>query len=231
MDKESRIMSAGEKTSSCDHRGKALKPSPRSLIKAIKRATKVTNHALRDRIPRWWMHVNILTQLAIKKDILYIKLRDGPASNRSHDKKSVNSGHMSNRNKSLIIISIMLLLKTTSNKTGLILLKRTIRASLNLIYPLTSDRANTWGTGHKIPRASLLKGSNLLNHHVLPFRMKNSITIRSWLRQSSSSESRRRVIVRWSTYALTTPKKLLQRGTNRRGGRNKRRRWHLQRGR
>jgi hypothetical protein len=156
-----------------------LKPSPRSLLKAINGAANVTNHALRDRIPRWWTHVNILTQLTIKKDILHIKLRDGPSPNISHDKKSVNSSHMSNRSKSLIIISIMLLLKTTSNKTSLISLKRTIRASLNLIYPLTSDRTNTWGTGHKIPRASLLKSSNLLSHHMLPFRMKNNIMIRS----------------------------------------------------
>jgi hypothetical protein len=100
------------------------------------------------------MHVNILTQLTIKKDILHIKLRDGPAPNRSHSKKSVNSGHMSNRSKSLIIISTMLLLKTTSNKIDLIPLKRTIRASLNLIYSLTSDQTNMWGTRHKISCAS-----------------------------------------------------------------------------
>jgi hypothetical protein len=224
-------MSVGEKISNCEHRGKTLKPSPRSLLKGINGATKMTNHALRDRIPRWWAYVNILTQLIIKKGILHIKLRDRPAPNRSHGKKSANSGHMSNRSKSLIIISTMLLLKTTSNKMGLIPLKRTIRASLNLIYPLTSDRTNTWGIGHKIPRASLLKGSNLLSHRVLPFWMKNSITIRSWLRQSSSNESRRRVTVRWPTYALSTSEKLFRRGTNRRGGRNRRRRWHLQRGR
>jgi hypothetical protein len=172
-------MSAGGKTSNCDHRGKTLKPSPRSLLKAIKGATKVTNHTLMDRIPRWWTYVNILTQFTIKKDILHIKLRDRPALNKSHDKKSVNSGHMSNMSKSLIIISTMLVLKTTSNKTGLIPLKRTIRASLNLIYPLTSDRTNTWGIWHKIPRASPLKDSNLLSHRVLPFQMKNSITIKS----------------------------------------------------
>jgi hypothetical protein len=130
VDKESRIMSAGGKTSSCDHIGKTLKPSPRSLLKAIKGATKMTSHALRDRIPRWWTHINI-------------KLRDGSTPNRSHVKKSVNSGHMNNRSKSLIIILTMLLLKTTSNKTGLIPLKRTIRASLNFIYPITSDRTNT----------------------------------------------------------------------------------------
>jgi hypothetical protein len=120
-----------QKTSNSDHRGKTLKPSARSLLKAIKGARKVTNHTLRDRIPRWWAHVNILTQLTIKKDVLHIKLRDGPLPNKSYNKKSVNSSHMSNRGKSLSIITILLLLKTTSNETSLITLKRTIRPNLN----------------------------------------------------------------------------------------------------
>jgi hypothetical protein len=92
-------MSAGRKTSNCDHRGKTLKPSPWSMLKAIKGATKVTNHTPRDRIPMWLTHVKILMQLTIKKCILHIKWRDGPFLNRSHDKKSVNSDHMSNRSK------------------------------------------------------------------------------------------------------------------------------------
>jgi hypothetical protein len=135
-------MSIGEKTNSCDHRNKTLKPSPRSLLKAIKGATNVTNHTLRDKIPRWWTHVDILTQLIIKKGIVHIKLRDGSLLNRSHDKKSVNSSHMSNMSKNLIIITTLLLLKTTSNKTSLLVLKKTVRASLNLIYSLTSNRTN-----------------------------------------------------------------------------------------
>jgi hypothetical protein len=222
--KESRIMSASEKTNSCDHRGKTLKPSPRSLLKAIKGETKVTNHTLRDKIPRWWTHVNVLMQLTIKKDILHIKLRDGPLLNRSHSKKSADSGHVSNRSQSLIIIMTLLLLKTASNKTRLITLKRTIGASLNLIDPLISDRTNAWGTGHKISRASSLKSSNLLSHRVLPFQMKNSLVIRSWLRKSSDCESRRRVTVRWPMKAVTTSNKLLRRGISRKGGLNRRRR-------
>jgi hypothetical protein len=67
--------------------------------------------------------------------------------NHSHRKKSVNSGYMSNRRKSLIIIMTLLLLKIMSNKTSLIELKRTIRVSLNFIDSLTSDRTNTWGQG------------------------------------------------------------------------------------
>jgi hypothetical protein len=179
VNEESWIMSASRKTSSCDHRGKTLKWSLRSLLKAIKGTTKVTNHTLRNRIPRWWTHVNILIQITIKKGILYIKLREGPLPKRSHGKKSVNSGHMRNRSRSLIIITTLLLLKIMSNKTSLIALKRTVKASLNLIDPLTSDRPNTWGIGHNIPHASPLKSSNLLSHRVLPFWMKNSITIRS----------------------------------------------------
>jgi hypothetical protein len=214
-------MSASRKPNSCDHRSKTLKPSPKSLLKAIKGATNVTNHTLRDRIPRWWMHVNILTQFTIKKCILHIKLRDGPLLNRSHSKKSVNSGHMSNRSKSLIIISALLLLKTTSNKTTLIALKRTIRASLNLIDPLTSDRTNTRGTGHKIPRVSPPKSSNL------SFWMKNGIAIRSWLRKNSGCESQKRVTIRWPTKAMTMSNKRLRRGISRRRRLNRRGRWHI----
>jgi hypothetical protein len=229
VNEESRIMSTSRKINCCDHRGKALKPSSRSLLKVIKGATKMTNHTLRNRIPRWWMHVNILTQLIIKKCILDIKLRDGLLPNKSHDKKSVNSGPMSNKSKSLIIITTVLLLKATGNKMSFITLKRTVKASLNLTDPLVSDQMNTWGggVGHKIPCTSPLKDSNLLSHHVLPFQMKNSIVIRSWLRKSSGYESRRRVIVRGPTKAATTSNKLLRRGINRRGGLNRRRRWYI----
>jgi hypothetical protein len=128
-------------------------------------------------------------QVTIKKRILHIKLRDGPLLNISHGKKSENSGHMSNRSKSLTIISTLLLLKTMSNKASLIALKRTIRVSLNLIDSLISDRTNTWGIGHKIPHVNPFKSSNLLIHQVLPFQMKNSIAIRSWLRKDSGYES------------------------------------------
>jgi hypothetical protein len=196
----------------------------RSLLKAIKRVMKVTNHTVRDRILKWWAHVNILTQLTIKKDILHIKVRDGPLPNRRHNKKSTNSGHMSNRSKILIIITTLLLLKIKSNETSLIVLKRTIRASLNLIHPHTSDQTNTWRTWHKISCASPLKSSNLLSHRMMPFWMKNSTALRSWLRKSNGCESRRRVTVRWPTKAVTTSNKLLRRGISQRGGLNRRRR-------
>jgi hypothetical protein len=57
----------GGKTSSSDQRGKTLKPSMRSLLKAVKRETKVTNYTLRDRIPHWWAHVNISRSSPLRK--------------------------------------------------------------------------------------------------------------------------------------------------------------------
>jgi hypothetical protein len=130
---------------------------------------------------------------------------------------------MSNRSKSRNRIMTLLLLKTTSNKTSLITLKKSIRVSLNLIDQLTNDRMNMWGTWHKILQAT----SKLLSRCVLPFWMKNSITIRSWLRKSSGYESRRRVIARWPAKVVTTSNKLLWRGIYRRGGLKRRRRWHI----
>jgi hypothetical protein len=143
--------------------------------------------------------IRILEDEPLISEVVLSQLRDGPLLNRSRNKKSVNSGQMSNMSKSLIIIMTLHLLKTKSNETSLIALKRTIRASLNLINLITSDRMNMWGTGHKISRVSSLKSSNLLSNRMLPFQMKNSITRRSWLRKSSDCESRRRVTVRWPT--------------------------------
>jgi len=126
MNKQGRVMSTRRKTNSCDHRGKTLKPSARSLFQSIKRATKTTNVAIRNKIPRRWSHVDLLMEFTIKKSIFDIELRNGPGTNRGHNKESANSGHVSHRSKGLIIVATMLLLKTTSNKMSLITLERSI---------------------------------------------------------------------------------------------------------
>jgi hypothetical protein len=188
-------MSAGRETSSSHHRGKALKPGTRALFQAIKRTPKTTNHPIGNRIPRRRLHVNLLTQLSIKESVLTIKLRHRPVSNRSNSKKSAHSGHMSHRGKGLIIVTAVLLLKATSHKTHFIVLKRSIRAGLNFIDPLTRDRTNTGRGRNKIPGASALKHSNLLSHGKLPFRMTLSIPIRSRLGGNRKTVLTRRVTV------------------------------------
>ena len=80
-------------------------------------------------------------QLSIKKSILNIELGDGPLPHRSNSKESPDSGHVSNRSKSLIIVRTMLLLKATRHKASLVALKRAIGSSLDLIDPLEGDRS------------------------------------------------------------------------------------------
>jgi hypothetical protein len=103
--------------------------------------------------------------------------------------KRVNSGHMSNMSKSLIIITILLLLKITINEMSLIMLKRTIRASFNLIDQLTSDRTNTWGIGYKISRVSPLMSSNLLDYRMLLFWMKNGIAVYTYIERKEYTKN------------------------------------------
>jgi hypothetical protein len=169
------------------------------LFQAIKRTPKMTNHPIGNRIPRRRLHVNLLTQLSIEECVLNIKLRHRRVSNRSDGKKSAHSGHMSHRGKKgLIIVTAVLLLKATSHKTRFIALKRSIRAGLNFIDPLTRDRTNTGRGRNKIPGASALKRSNLLSHGKLPFRMTLSIPIRSRLEGNRKTVLTRRVTV-WGT--------------------------------
>jgi hypothetical protein len=182
MNEKSRIMLTSNKSSSNDNRGEALKPSMRSLFETIERTAETTDMALRNIVAKRWVHVDLLMQLTVKKIILHVKLRDGPPMNRSHRNKSMNGGPMSNRSKSLIVTTI-LLLKTTSNKTRFIVLNRAIRAGFDLIDPLAHDRNNRRRARDKLPSVDMLKSSDLLSHSILPLGMCNSITIGGRLRK------------------------------------------------
>src|SRR5438105_8046177 len=179
-------MLASNKTSSENNRGEALKPCAESLLEAVERATETTDVTIRDRVSRRRVHVDLLMQLTMKKSILHIKLRDGPSANRSNSNKSMDSGPMSNRSKGLLIITPILLLKPTCNRTRFIALNGAIRAGLNFVDPLARDGNSRRGKKNKIPSASALKSSNLLSHSKLPLRMGNRITIGGRLRERGS---------------------------------------------
>jgi hypothetical protein len=205
-------MSAGGETGSCHDRGKALEPDAWGLFQAIKRAPKATNHAIRDRVPWRRLHVNLLTQLTIEKCVLNIKLRHRPVANRGHGKKSAHGGHMSHRCKSLIIVTTLLLLEATSHKTRFVALKRSIRASLNLVDPLACDGMNIGRRRDKILSASALKRSNLLSHGKLLFGMSLSIPIRSRLEGNRKIIVTSRVAIRGTTLASRKRRSHLIRG-------------------
>jgi hypothetical protein len=156
-------MVARDKYNNNHHRGEALKPSVRDLLKTIERAPETTYNAIGNRVARRWLHVNLLAQLAIKKIILHIKLRDRSVTNRSNIKESANSGHVSHWSKGLIIVATLLLLKTARHKTSFVVFKTTIGASLDHVDPLSQDWTNKW-RGNNIPSVNALQRINLLGH-------------------------------------------------------------------
>jgi hypothetical protein len=67
VNEKSRIVLTSNKSSSNDNRGEALKPSTRGLFETIERTTETTDMALRKRVARRWVHVDLLMQLTVKK--------------------------------------------------------------------------------------------------------------------------------------------------------------------
>lgn len=155
------------------------------------------DHTIRSITPWWWLRINLLTELTIEKSFLYIKLRDRPMTNRSHNKESADNGHMGHKSECLIIIVSLLLLKTTGHKPSFVALKRNIRASLNLVDLLAGDGMNTGRKKNQIPCARSLKGSKLFGHRKLPFRLSQGIPIVSELSNNKETAPIRRIVIRW----------------------------------
>jgi hypothetical protein len=82
VNKKHGIMSTRRETNNSHRRGETLKPGTRGLFQTIKRAPKMTNHAIRNRVPSRRQHVNLLTQLSIEKSVLNIHLTETSGEHR-----------------------------------------------------------------------------------------------------------------------------------------------------
>ena len=131
-------MRARSKTKTAYGSAELIKPLTRSLLKSIKCLAKETNLIRRTRISRRWFHIDCLFQIPIKKCILHIHLTERPFFNRGNGKNSSNRRKTSDRSKSLFIINTILLRTTLSNQSCFKTVNRTIRASLDLVYPSTT---------------------------------------------------------------------------------------------
>jgi hypothetical protein len=162
------------------------KPSTRGLLEAIERMVEMTNMAIKNRVARRWVHVDLLIKLIMKKIVLHVKLRDSPLTNRCHRNKRMSGCLVSNMIKSLLIVMTILLLKTMSDKTLFKALNRTIRVSIDLVTPLTRDWNNRRRSWNKTPSVGTLKRSNLLSHSKLLFKISNNISIGGRLRKTDN---------------------------------------------
>jgi hypothetical protein len=55
----------------------------RSLLEVIERTSETTIMAIRNRVARRWVHLDLLIQLTVKKSVLHVKLRESTDEQRS----------------------------------------------------------------------------------------------------------------------------------------------------
>ena len=82
-------------------------------------------------------HINFFLKISIQKGIFNMKLRYMPLTNRNYYNKSTNSNHFCNMSKYLLTINVILLRVSFCNQYNFVLLNRSIKISLDLIYPTT----------------------------------------------------------------------------------------------
>jgi hypothetical protein len=72
------------------------------------------------------MHIKFLLPFTNEEGVLDIQLRDRPLTNRWHNEKGLNSSHVSNRSKGLLVVTTALLLETMCYKESLVVFERAI---------------------------------------------------------------------------------------------------------
>ena len=75
VNKQSRVVLAGLKTSGGNSGAEALKPGPRSLFETIQGTTQSADQAGRSNKPGGRNHVDLLLKVPVKKGILHIQLK------------------------------------------------------------------------------------------------------------------------------------------------------------
>jgi hypothetical protein len=55
----------------------------RGLLEVIERTSETTIMAIRNRVARRWVHLDLLIQLTVKKSVLQVKLRESTDEQRS----------------------------------------------------------------------------------------------------------------------------------------------------
>jgi hypothetical protein len=116
------------KTKLKEEGAKALKPSTRGLLKAIKSFLQLTNMIGKARvnIARGLFHINMFSEMLVEERIFYIKLAKGPFVSHSKRENNTDSGSLDDRTKSVSVVKTRYLCVALGNKTSFETLDRSI---------------------------------------------------------------------------------------------------------
>jgi len=121
-------------------------------------------------------YINFL-KISIQEDIFNIKLSEIPLTNQSYYNKNMNSSHFCKSSKCLLIIHTILLRVSFCNQSTFVLLNRSIRISLDLIHPTTTNNTLIKRLRNQILSIYVMQSRKFLIHSLLPKRIKNCLFI------------------------------------------------------
>ena len=100
--------------------------------------------------------VDLLGEMAMKERVGDVHLVDGPCAGDRQLEDSADSAWFDNRGEGVGEVHARPLLKTTNHPSSLVVLERTVRASLVAKHPLARDDVGTRGSRNKLPCAVAL---------------------------------------------------------------------------
>jgi hypothetical protein len=94
-----------------------------------------------------------LGESAVKEDIFYVELLNGPGTEDSRGEHHVNSGQFYNRAEGLVIVDSGALSETLKDPTGLLAIKGPVSTELVCEDPLAGDNVGVLrsGTSSQVP--------------------------------------------------------------------------------
>ncbi|GMP86718.1 hypothetical protein CsSME_00039393 [Camellia sinensis var. sinensis] len=138
--KQSRVGSRRIKPKLGNNSLKAIIPSTKRLFQTMKSTSKITNLPKGVEKAKGRTHVDLLSEMTVKKSILNVHLIEKPMLSSSNKNQGTDNSHLGNRGKCLLIINTVLLRETLGNQTSFVALERTIRMSLDFMDPFTINQ-------------------------------------------------------------------------------------------
>ena len=120
------------------------------------------------------LHINMFTEMAIKKCIFYIKLANGPFVCHNKREDNMNCSGRDDRAKSINVVKTRYLCIALGNKTGFETFNRSVRQIFGLKHPFGTHNVGVDGSRNQNPGTIVLQGLNFFIHCSEPNRILSS---------------------------------------------------------
>lgn len=136
----------------------------------------------------------------MKESVINIQLLKVPMFDSCKWQENSNSGSFSNKEKSIKIITVLLLDITFGNYPNLISLNRSIGMILNYVYPFTTNWCSTYREIHNGSGLVILKRSDFRIHGLLPTIVFGCLDIGFWFNNGWNRATKR--FLGWRTIGI-----------------------------